>query len=70
MVRARLPGEIPEIHTLEHLGGQLIALPIARGMSQRELAQRLGVSEAVVSWDEYNECELAPTGRTRPAPPG
>jgi DNA-binding transcriptional regulator YiaG len=48
-------GEIPEIHNLEHLGRQLIALRLARGMSQRELAQRLAVSEAVVSRDEHNE---------------
>lgn len=48
-------GEIPEIHNLEHLGRQMIALRLARGMSQRELAQRLGVSEAVVSRDEHNE---------------
>lgn len=48
-------GEVPEIHSLEHLGRQLIALRLARAMSQRELAQRLGVSEAVVSRDEHNE---------------
>jgi DNA-binding transcriptional regulator YiaG len=48
-------GDIPEIHNLEHMGRQLIALRLARGMSQRELARRLGVSEAVVSRDEHNE---------------
>lgn len=48
-------GEIPEIHNLEHVGRQLIALRLARGVSQRELARRLGVSEAVVSRDEHNE---------------
>ena len=48
-------GEIPEIHNLEHLGRQLIALRLARRVSQRELARRLGVSEAVVSRDEHNE---------------
>jgi len=55
VVRALLPGEIPEIHNLEHVGRQLIALRLARGVSQRELARRLGVSEAVVSRDEHNE---------------
>lgn len=48
-------GEIPEVHNLEHLGRQLIALRLARGLSQRELARRLDVSEAVVSRDEHNE---------------
>lgn len=37
------------------LGRQLIALRLARGMSQRELARRLGVSEAQVSRDETNQ---------------
>ena len=48
-------GDIPEIHNLEYVGRQLVALRLARGMSQRELAFRLGVSEAVVSRDEHNE---------------
>lgn len=48
-------GEIPEIHNLENLGRALIALRLAGGLSQRALAQRLGVSEAVVSRDEHNE---------------
>ncbi len=58
-------GEIPEIHNLEHLGRQLIALRLARGMSQRELAQRLGVSEAVVSRDEHNEYHRTATARAQ-----
>ena len=37
------------------IGRTLIALRIANGMSQRELAERLGVSEAQVSRDERNE---------------
>jgi predicted transcriptional regulator len=48
-------GDIPEIHNLEQLGRQLIAFRLARSVSQRVLAQRLGVSEAVVSRDEHNE---------------
>lgn len=43
------------ISRLPQIGRQLIALRIANGWSQRELAQRLGVSEAVVSGDERNE---------------
>ncbi|MGF1470124.1 MAG: helix-turn-helix transcriptional regulator [Rubrobacteraceae bacterium] len=37
------------------IGRTLIALRIANGMNQRELAERLGVSEAQVSRDERNE---------------
>ncbi len=48
-------GEIPSVYNLTHVGRQLIALRIAKGISQRELAERLGVSEAVVSRDERNE---------------
>jgi len=58
-------GEIPEIHNLEHLGRQLIALRLARGISQRELSQRLGVSEAVVSRDEHNEYHGITTARAQ-----
>lgn len=37
------------------VGTLLIALRIANGLSRRELAERLGVSEAQVSRDERNE---------------
>jgi DNA-directed RNA polymerase specialized sigma subunit len=40
---------------LSAVGTLLIALRIANGLSQRELAERLGVSEAQVSRDERNE---------------
>ncbi|MDQ3815953.1 MAG: helix-turn-helix domain-containing protein [Armatimonadota bacterium] len=40
---------------LTAIGRTLIALRIANGLTQRELAERLGVSEAVVSRDERNE---------------
>ena len=43
------------ITDLTSIGRLLIALRIAQGMSQRDLASRLGVSEAVVSRDERNE---------------
>lgn len=45
----------PVIHRLTDVGRLLVALRIANGMSQRELADRLGVSESVVSRDERNE---------------
>jgi transcriptional regulator with XRE-family HTH domain len=48
-------GDIPTIRRLTHLGRQLIALRIASGMTQRELAEALGVSEPIVSRDERNE---------------
>ncbi len=51
-VRAR---RIPVIRNLTQLGRLLIALRIAQGMTQRELASRLGVNESVVSRDERNE---------------
>lgn len=45
----------PEINSLTQIGRLLIALRIANGMSQQELAKRLGVSESIVSRDERNE---------------
>jgi ribosome-binding protein aMBF1 (putative translation factor) len=48
-------GEFDEIRNFEGLGRLLIALRIAQGMSQRELAERLGVHESLVSRDERNE---------------
>ena len=43
------------VSDLSAVGTLLIALRIANGISQRELAERLGVSEAQVSRDERNE---------------
>ncbi len=43
------------IRDLSAIGTLLIALRIANGLSQRELAEKLGVSEAQVSRDERNE---------------
>lgn len=45
----------PTIRRLTQIGRLLIALRIANGLSQREFAELLGVSEAVVSRDERNE---------------
>ncbi len=48
-------GEFEELQNFEGLGRLLIALRISQGMSQRELAERLGVHESQVSRDERNE---------------
>jgi DNA-binding Xre family transcriptional regulator len=48
-------GEFDEIRNFEGIGRLLIALRIAKGVSQRELAERLGVHESQVSRDERNE---------------
>lgn len=48
-------GQIAEIQNLHGLGRLLIGLRIARGMSQRELAEKLDVHESQVSRDERNE---------------
>ena len=48
-------GEFPDLDNLNGLGQLLISLRIAQGVSQRELARRLGVHESQVSRDERNE---------------
>lgn len=49
-------GQIPKaFYSLNSLGTLLIAARIARGWTQKELADLLGVSESVVSRDEKNE---------------
>lgn len=48
-------GEFDELENLRGLGHLLIALRIAQGVSQRELARRLNVHESQVSRDERNE---------------
>ena len=48
-------GEFPEIENFDGMGQLLIALRISKGMTQRELAQRMGVNESQVSRDERNE---------------
>ncbi|HXZ01050.1 MAG TPA: helix-turn-helix transcriptional regulator [Stellaceae bacterium] len=48
-------GEFDEIDNFRGFGQLLIALRIARGISQRELAKRLDVHESQVSRDERNE---------------
>ena len=48
-------GEFEELDNLRGLGHLLIALRIAQGVSQRELAKRLEVHESQESRDERNE---------------
>jgi len=48
-------GEFEELDNLHGFGNLLIALRIAQGMSQRDLAKKLGVHESQVSRDERNE---------------
>lgn len=48
-------GEFDELRNFDGVGRLLIALRIAQGVSQRELAERLGVHESQVSRDERNE---------------
>jgi len=47
--------DFAEIRNLHGLGPMLVGLRIASGISQRELANRLGVHESQVSRDERNE---------------
>ena len=48
-------GEFDELQNFSGVGRLLIALRIAKGISQRELAARTAVSETQVSRDERNE---------------
>lgn len=48
-------GDIRPLPSLSRIGLSLIALRIARGLTQRQLAERLGINEAQVSKDERNE---------------
>ena len=48
-------GEFDEIRNFQGLGHLLVALRISQGISQRALAERLGVHESQVSRDERNE---------------
>jgi DNA-binding XRE family transcriptional regulator len=48
-------GDLGELENLHGLGRTLVALRIALGLTQRQLAERLGVNESQVSRDERNE---------------
>ncbi len=47
-------GEFNDVFNFRSFGDMLIALRIAKGVTQRELAQRLKVSESQISRDERN----------------
>ena len=47
--------DLEAVRLFDTLGKQLIALRIMRGVTQRELAKRLGVHESQVSRDEKHE---------------
>lgn len=48
-------GDLGELFNLHGLGRMLVALRVARGLTQRELAARLNVHDSQVSRDERNE---------------
>ena len=48
-------GDLRAVGRLDGLGQQLVGLRIAKGLTQRELAEKLGVHESQVSRDERNE---------------
>lgn len=48
-------GDVSPVYPLTELGRLLIALGIAAGLTQRELAERLSVSESQISRDERRE---------------
>jgi transcriptional regulator with XRE-family HTH domain len=48
-------GEVGEVLNLHGLGRMLVGLRVSLGLSQRELAGRLGIHESQVSRDERNE---------------
>lgn len=50
-----LRGEFEELRNFAGVGQLLVALRISQGISQRELAERLGVHESQVSRDERNK---------------
>jgi ribosome-binding protein aMBF1 (putative translation factor) len=48
-------GIFEELQNLKGLGHMLVSLRIAQGLSQKELAKRLGIKESQISRDEKNE---------------
>ncbi len=48
-------GDFGQIHDLQGLGILLIGLRIHRGLTQKQLADALGIHESQVSRDERNE---------------
>jgi DNA-binding XRE family transcriptional regulator len=48
-------GDVDPLLNLHGLGRSLVALRVARGITQRELAERLSVHESQISRDERND---------------
>lgn len=48
-------GRLAELENLHGIGQMLIGVRVAMGLSQRELAEKLGVHESQISRDECNE---------------
>lgn len=48
-------GELPPLEHFSSTGKYFVAARIAKGMTQRELAEKLGLKESAVSRDERNE---------------
>lgn len=55
--------KLPKIERLEQIAAQIVPIRIARGVSQTELARRLGVSKQVVS--RYEESGYQTAGLER-----
>lgn len=58
-------GDLGMIENLESLGRWLVGARIAQGWSQKESAERLGVSEAQVSRDERNKYHRVSTEKAQ-----
>lgn len=58
-------GQIDDVENLGGLGRRLVLLRLYRSMTQKELAERLGVSVQQVSRDERNEYHNAGTDKIR-----
>lgn len=48
-------GKFPDITNLSSIGRLLVAIRIYKNISQRELAEKLGISPTTVSRNEFNE---------------
>lgn len=58
-------GDLGPLFSLTHIGRWLVGARIARGLTQQELAERLGVSAAQVSRDERNDYHGITTRRAQ-----
>ncbi len=58
-------GDLGNLYKLTHIGRWLIGLRIALGLSQKEMAELLGVSPAQVSRDETNDYHGITTERAQ-----